>query len=73
MMGKWSKGADHEFPAAGKCHDCGMPCRDYRCPGCRARFVKKNRLSFDESDPESKYSFNLSYIHGWRMKHGVLL
>ncbi len=32
----------HEFPAAGKCHDCGRPSRTYRCGACKEKFMLKH-------------------------------
>ena len=38
-----------------KCHDCGRPTTDFRCPSCRAKFRAKHGLApmrsvFDEED-----------------------
>ena len=34
--------AHHEFPVAGRCHDCKTPSRTYRCPECKAAFMTKH-------------------------------
>lgn len=41
-----------------KCHDCGRPTTDYRCPNCRQRFLAKHGIhlsSVDASDAYGEY------------------
>lgn len=54
-------GADHDFPAAGRCVDCGKKCRTYRCPACQK---KRERLEFFwGDDPDITYG-SLEEIFG---------
>ena len=47
--------AEKRGQALRKCHDCGRPTVDFRCPPCRAKWRAKNGLApmksvFDEED-----------------------
>lgn len=33
-----------------KCHDCGAPTSDYRCPACRAEWRRKNGVPLDADE-----------------------
>lgn len=32
-------------PYTWRCHDCGTPCSTYRCPKCKAKWLKKHGIS----------------------------
>lgn len=47
--------AEKRGQALRKCHDCGRPTTDFRCPPCKAKWRVKNGLApmrsvFDEED-----------------------
>lgn len=51
--GRWL--ARHEFPAAGKCHDCGVPCTTYRCDQCKRAFYERTQPVLMGADPDNSY------------------
>jgi len=39
-----------------RCHDCGRPTADYRCPKCRARWRARNGVSPSAGEDEEFYA-----------------
>ena len=53
VLKTYNNWADHQFPPAGECHDCGTPSCTYRCERCKAIFMEK--YSCLGSDPDNSY------------------
>lgn len=39
-----------------KCHDCGKPTPDYRCPACQAAFREKNNVTWSDTVADEAWS-----------------
>ena len=49
------KRATAEGTAYRRCHDCGKPCLDYRCPACRRKWRDKHGISPDARNDEGLF------------------
>lgn len=48
-----------------KCHDCGKPCNDYRCPECWAKLRHSGGYDSLDTAGDVETSRPVTYIHGY--------
>ena len=47
QLGKLASRAPRSRPSQRRCHDCGKPTSDYRCPACRRKWQIKHGVPLD--------------------------
>ena len=63
--GRWEssrRGGGEEVVPGRRCHDCGRPTPDYRCPACWAAFRRRHGVTWDDAELGAELGEEILYV-----------